>query len=295
MKEQLVIGMGEALWDVLPSGKKIGGAPANFAYHVSQFGIDSVAVSALGNDELGAELLSEYAKVGLNVSMERLSCPTGTVQVTIDEKGIPSYDICQGVAWDNIAFNDELKALAQKATVVCFGSLAQRNKTSRDTINAFIDLMPDDDGHLKVFDINLRQAWYSKEVIEESLRKCNVLKINDEELVTVRDLLSIEAEGQKAVCKALIDRYALRMVILTCGAEGSYVLAADGTESWMDTPKVDVVDTVGAGDSFTGAFVAALLAGKSLREAHELAVKVSAFVCTQAGAMPVLPDEFKVL
>ena len=118
MKEQLVIGMGEALWDVLPSGKKIGGAPANFAYHVSQFGIDSVAVSALGNDELGAELLSEYAKVGLNVSMERLSCPTGTVQVTIDEKGIPSYDICQGVAWDNIAFNDELKALAQKATVV---------------------------------------------------------------------------------------------------------------------------------------------------------------------------------
>ncbi|MDD5950298.1 MAG: carbohydrate kinase [Bacteroidales bacterium] len=295
MKEQLVIGMGEALWDVLPSGKKIGGAPANFAYHVSQFGIDSVAVSALGNDELGAELLSEYAKVGLNVSMERLSCPTGTVQVTIDEKGIPSYDICQGVAWDNIAFNDELKALAQKATVVCFGSLAQRNKTSRDTINAFIDLMPDDDGHLKVFDINLRQAWYSKEVIEESLRKCNILKINDEELVTVRDLLSIEAEGQKAVCKALIDRYALRMVILTCGAEGSYVLAADGTESWMDTPKVDVVDTVGAGDSFTGAFVAALLAGKSLREAHELAVKVSAFVCTQAGAMPVLPDEFKVL
>lgn len=287
--------MGEALWDVLPSGKKIGGAPANFAYHVSQFGIDSVAVSALGNDELGAELLSEYAKVGLNVSMERLSCPTGTVQVTIDEKGIPSYDICQGVAWDNIAFNDELKALAQKATVVCFGSLAQRNKTSRDTINAFIDLMPDDDGHLKVFDINLRQAWYSKEVIEESLRKCNILKINDEELVTVRDLLSIEAEGQKAVCKALIDRYALRMVILTCGAEGSYVLAADGTESWMDTPKVDVVDTVGAGDSFTGAFVAALLAGKSLREAHELAVKVSAFVCTQAGAMPVLPDEFKVL
>lgn len=295
MKEQLVIGMGEALWDVLPSGKKIGGAPANFAYHVSQFGIDSVAVSALGNDELGAELLSEYAKVGLNVSMERLSCPTGTVQVTIDEKGIPSYDICQGVAWDNIAFNDELKALAQKATVVCFGSLAQRNKTSRDTINAFIDLMPDDDGHLKIFDINLRQAWYSKEVIEESLRKCNVLKINDEELVTVRDLLSIEAEGQKAVCKALIDRYALRMVILTCGAEGSYVLAADGTESWMDTPKVDVVDTVGAGDSFTGAFVAALLAGKSIRDAHELAVKVSAFVCTQAGAMPLLPDEFKVL
>ena len=295
MKEQLVIGMGEALWDVLPSGKKMGGAPANFAYHVSQFGIDSVAVSALGDDELGAELLSEYAKVGLAVSMEKLSYPTGTVQVSVDEKGIPSYDICQGVAWDNIALNDELKSLAQKATVVCFGSLAQRNKCSRDTINAFLDLMPDDEEHLKVFDINLRQSWYSKEVIENSLHKCNILKINDEELVIVKELLNIQAEGQKAVCQALIDRYALRMVILTCGAEGSYVLAADGTESWMDTPKVEVVDTVGAGDSFTGAFVASLLAGKSIRDAHNLAVEVSAYVCTQAGAMPVLPEELKHL
>ena len=295
MKEQLVIGMGEALWDVLPSGKKMGGAPANFAYHVSQFGIDSVAISALGDDELGAELLSEYAKVGLAVSMEKLSYPTGTVQVSVDEKGIPSYDICQGVAWDNIAFNDELKALAQKATVVCFGSLAQRNKCSRDTINAFLDLMPDDEEHLKVFDINLRQSWYSKEVIENSLHKCNILKINDEELVIVKELLNIQAEGQKAVCQALIDMYALRMVILTCGAEGSFVLAADAGESWMDTPKVEVVDTVGAGDSFTGAFVASLLAGKSIRDAHKLAVEVSAYVCTQAGAMPVLPEELKHL
>lgn len=295
MKEQFVIGMGEALWDVLPSGKKMGGAPANFAYHVSQFGIDSVAVSALGDDELGAELLSEYAKVGLAVSMEKLSYPTGTVQVSVDERGIPSYDICQGVAWDNIALNDELKALAQKATVVCFGSLAQRNKCSRDTINAFIDLMPDDEEHLKVFDINLRQSWYSKEVIENSLHKCNILKINDDELVIVKELLDIQAEGQKAVCQALIDMYALRMVILTCGEKGSFVLAADGCESWMDTPKVEVVDTVGAGDSFTGAFVASLLSGKSIRDAHKLAVDVSAYVCTQAGAMPVLPEELKHL
>lgn len=295
MNKHLVIGMGEALWDVLPSGKKMGGAPANFAYHVSQFGIESVAVSALGDDELGAELLAEYAKAGLQVSMEKVAYPTGTVQVTVDEKGIPAYDICQGVAWDNIAFNDELKALAQKATVVCYGSLAQRNQVSRETINAFIDMMPDDDDHMKVFDINLRQAWYSKEIIEESLRKCNVLKINDEEIVVVKDLLGIAATENKDICKALIDTYDLRMVILTCGAEGSFVLAADGTESWKDTPKVEVVDTVGAGDSFTGAFVAALLAGKSIAEAHTLAVEVSAYVCTQAGAMPVLPAEMTKL
>lgn len=291
MNKHLVIGMGEALWDVLPSGKKMGGAPANFAYHVSQFGVDSVAVSALGDDELGKELLGEYAKANLQVSMQTVPYPTGTVQVTVDEKGVPAYDICQGVAWDNIEFTDELKDLASKASVVCFGSLAQRNAVSRATINAFIDAMPDDAEHMKVFDINLRQAFYSKEIIEQSLSKCNILKINDDEIVVVRELLGIEASEQKAICKALIDAYDLRMVILTCGAQGSYVLTTEGEESWMDTPKVDVVDTVGAGDSFTGAFVAALLDGKSIRAAHELAVRVSAYVCTQAGAMPVLPSE----
>ena len=299
MKEQLVIGMGEALWDVLPSGKKMGGAPANFAYHVSQFGIDSVAVSALGDDELGAELLSEYAKVGLAVSMEKLSYPTGTVQVSVDERGIPSYDICQGVAWDNIPYTEEIAALAPDTVAVCFGSLAQRNGVSRATIQAFLAAMPADS--LRVFDINLRQNWYTKEVIEQSLQRCNVLKINDEELDVVAPMLldvattegHLIAEDEAkatAVCHQLIERYELKMLILTCGATCSYVFSPSEMSKQL-TPKVQVVDTVGAGDSFTAAFVAQTLLGKSMQEAHETAVRVSAYVCTQEGAMPILPKE----
>lgn len=295
MAKQLIIGLGEALWDVLPTGKKMGGAPANFAYHASQFGLEGVAVSALGDDDLGKELLKDYAEVGLQVNMQTVDYPTGTVQVTIDEKGIPSYDICQGVAWDNIAMTQELEDLAKKATVVCYGSLAQRNEVSRNTINAFIDLVPDDDEHMRVFDINLRQNYYSKELIEANFKKCNILKINDDEIVVVADLLGLDATDQKACCKVLLEKYNLRMVILTCGAIGSYAVNAKGEESWQDTPKVEVVDTVGAGDSFTGAFIAATLNGKSLKEAHALAVKVSAYVCTQAGAMPVLPEEIKTI
>lgn len=294
MKDQLVIGWGEALWDVLPSGKKMGGAPANFAYHVSQFGIDSIAVSALGDDELGRELLSKYEEAGLNVYMQTVDCPTGTVQVTIDKKGIPNYDICQGVAWDNIAWTEEMEAIAKKATVVCFGSLAQRNSVSRDTIAKFLDCMPRDNDHMRVFDINLRQSYYSKELIDANLRSCDVLKINDEEIIVVKDLFAWTETDLKAIARRLLTEYDLRMVILTCGAEGSFVFSPS-EESEMKTPKVEVRDTVGAGDSFTAAFIAAILKGCNIRKAHELAVNVSAYVCTQDGAMPPLPEDFRVL
>ena len=293
--ENIVVGMGEALWDVLPEGKKIGGAPANFAYHVSQFGLSSCVVSAIGDDALGHEIVENFTSKGLKQHIDVVPYPTGTVQVEIDQAGIPQYDIKENVAWDNIPFTESLKSLALKTRAVCFGSLAQRNVVSRETINSFLDAMPKTEDTLVVFDVNLRQGFYNKEILCNSMSRCNILKINDEELAIVKKLLNIQAEGQKAVCQALIDMYALRMVILTCGAEGSFVLAADGCESWMDTPKVEVVDTVGAGDSFTGAFVASLLAGKSIRDAHKLAVDVSAYVCTQAGAMPVLPEELKHL
>ena len=287
--KKVVIGMGEALWDCLPTGKKMGGAPANFAYHVSQFGMESYAVSAVGDDELGNELLGCYDKAGLSAVIEKVAFPTGTVKVTVDEKGIPSYDICEGVAWDNIEFTQELRDLAKRTDVVCFGSLAQRNAVSRKTINDFIDAMPA--GSQKVFDINLRQSFYSKEIIENSMKKSTILKINDEELVIVKDLLGLSG-SEKEVCLALLANYSLEMVILTCGTDGSKVFTAT-EESVMPTPKVDVVDTVGAGDSFTGAFIAAYISGKSIKEAHSLAVEVSAYVCTKAGAMPELPAELK--
>lgn len=281
--EKIVVGLGEALFDCLPTGRKLGGAPANFAYHVSQFGLTGYAVSAIGKDELGKEITDTFDKVGLHSILPVVKEPTGTVQVTLDQKGIPQYEICLGVAWDNIPFTEEMKALAQKADAVCFGSLAQRSSVSRATIHAFLDAMPK--AALKVFDINLRQQWYTKEVIETSLQKSNILKINDEEILVVKPLLELQGTTYRELCMELIRRYDLQMVILTCGTEGSYVFS-EQEESFLPTPKVQVADTVGAGDSFTGAFVAQLLQGQSIRQAHETAVKVSAFVCTQAGAMP---------
>ena len=294
-----VIGLGEALFDCLPTGRKLGGAPANFAYHVSQFGFDSCAISAIGDDELGQEIIDTFDKVGLHYCLPKVDFPTGTVQVTLNDKGIPQYEICLGVAWDNIPLTEELLSIAKEAKAVCFGSLAQRSATSRATINAMLEAMPADT--LKVFDINLRQQWYNREIIENSLHHCNILKINDEELDIVAPmLLSVKTdpsaliaqdkEKTLRVCRALIELYELRLLILTCGTNGSYVITKDAC-SFVETPKVEVADTVGAGDSFTGAFIAKLLQGADITQAHEMAVKISAFVCTQSGAMPVLPKE----
>lgn len=295
-----VIGLGEALFDCLPTGRKLGGAPANFAYHVSQFGFDSCAISAIGDDELGQEIIDTFDKVGLHYCLPKVDFPTGTVQVTLNDKGIPQYEICLGVAWDNIPLTEELLSMAKEAKAVCFGSLAQRSATSRATINAMLEAMPADT--LKVFDINLRQQWYNREIIENSLHHCNILKINDEELDIVAPmLLSVKTdpsaliaqdkEKTLRVCRTLIELYELRLLILTCGTNGSYVITKDAC-SFVETPKVEVADTVGAGDSFTGAFIAKLLQGADITQAHEIAVKVSAFVCTQSGAMPILPEEF---
>ncbi|MBD5284150.1 MAG: carbohydrate kinase [Bacteroides sp.] len=291
-KERVVVGIGEALWDVLPDGKKIGGAPANFAYHVSQFGLPGIAVSAVGHDRLGEELTGKFAERGLRTDMPEVDYPTGTVLVEVDEMGVPSYDIKQNVAWDNIPFTPELEKLAKSTRAVSFGSLAQRNVVSRETIHKFLDAMPDDKDTLKIFDINLRQGFYTPELIEKSMEKCNVLKINDEELVLVSRLFGYPGIDLKDKCWILLGKYNLKMLILTCGVNGSYVFTP-GHISFVETPKVEVADTVGAGDSFTAAFTAGLLNGLSVEEAHRQAVAVSAYVCTQHGAMPVLPDDLK--
>ena len=292
MNNHIVVGMGEALWDMLPEGKKIGGAPANFAYHVSQFGLNSRVVSAVGEDELGAEILKNFQEKKLNCMIETVPYPTGTVQVELDSNGVPCYDIREGVAWDNIPFTSALEGLAQQTQAVCFGSLAQRSVVSRETINRFIDAMPESDTTLKIFDINLRQGFYTKDILCNSFRKCNVLKINDEELVTVSRMFGYPGIDLQDKCWILLAKYNLKMLILTCGVNGSYVFTP-GNISFVETPKVEVADTVGAGDSFTAAFVASILKGKPVGEAHRLAVEVSAYVCTQNGAMPVLPDSLK--
>ena len=288
----IIVGMGEALWDVLPEGKKIGGAPANFAYHVSQFGFDSRVVSAVGNDDLGDEILKVFKEKQLKHQLQTVNYPTGTVQVTLDDNGIPCYDIKEGVAWDNIPFTDDLKRLALSTRAVCLGSLAQRNEVSRTSINRFLDTMPDGEGQLKIFDINLRQGFFTKDIIRDSCQRCNVLKINDEELVAISRLFGYPGIDLQDKCWILLAKYNLKMLILTCGTNGSYVFTP-GVVSFQETPKVPVADTVGAGDSFTATFTAALLKGKSVPEAHKLAVEVSAYVCTQSGAMPELPQVLK--
>lgn len=288
--KDIVIGMGEALWDILPEGKKIGGAPANFAYHVSQFGLDSCAVSAIGDDALGHELIEKFDERGIRYQIETVPYPTGTVQVEIDRAGIPQYEIKENVAWDNIPYTPRLDDLARRTRAVCFGSLAQRNVVSRTTINRFLDAIPAGNDPLIVFDVNLRQGFYTKETLCSSMERCNVLKINDEELVVVSRMFGYPGIDLQDKCRILLGKYNLKMLILTCGINGSYVFT-HGNVSFRPTPRVDVADTVGAGDSFTAAFIASILKGLSVAEAHHKAVLTSAYVCTCQGAMPVLPAD----
>ena len=288
--QNVIVGMGEALWDVLPEGKKIGGAPANFAYHVSQFGLDSCVVSAIGDDKLGEEILDNFKEKELKHMIETVPYPTGTVQVEIDQAGIPQYDIKENVAWDNIPYTALLDDLASRTQAICFGSLAQRSIVSRKTINSFLDAMPHNDDTLVVFDVNLRQGFYNKEILCNSMQRCNILKINDEELVVVSRMFGYPGIDLQDKCWILLGKYNLKMLILTCGINGSYVFTP-GNVSFQPTPKVEVADTVGAGDSFTAAFIASIIKGKSVADAHRCAVEVSAYVCTQPGAMPTLPED----
>lgn len=281
-----VVGLGEILWDIFPERKVLGGAPANFAYHVSQFGFNGYAVSAIGNDLLGKEILKSLEEKELNYLIEQTDFPTGIVKVQLDGRGIPTYEITENVAWDNIPFTTRLENLAKNTTTVCFGSLAQRNEVSRATIHKFLDLMPADS--LKVFDINLRLKYFSKDIITTSLNKASALKINDEEIVKIAEIFELKGTDEE-LCQQLLDKYKLKFLILTKGTRGSYVLTPY-EKSFLATPKVTIADTVGAGDSFTAAFVASYLNGRSIVQSHQLAVEVSAYVCQQHGAMPRLAD-----
>jgi len=285
--KDIIVGIGEILWDILPTGKVLGGAPANFAYHISQLGFDGFVVSAIGDDELGEEIIENLRSKNMNFIIERVPFPTGTVRVALNEVGVPCYEICENVAWDNIPFTEEMKQLAKETKAVCFGSLAQRHFVSRESIHLFLDNVAE--GTLKIFDINLRQHFYSKDLIDYSLKRCNILKINDEEILLLSQLFEWCEKSDMDICKRLLQNYSLDMIVLTKGTNGSCVITPHEISS-KPTPIVEVADTVGAGDAFTAGFVAGILKGKSISEAHELAVEISAYVCTQHGAMPTLPQ-----
>ena len=280
--KKVIVGIGEILWDMLPSGKALGGAPANFAYHAMRLGEEGWAVSAIGDDDRGHEILGIVDSKGLHCIISVTDKPTGTVKVELDSRGVPSYNIMEDVAWDNIPFTPEMEGLAKRADAVCFGSLVQR-MNSRDSVLAFVRTMRPE--ALKVFDINLRQQYYSREILEESLMLADILKINDEEIRIVSDMFGL-GDDDVVACRSLIAAYGLRLVILTKGADGSEVVTSNEVISQSVGP-VDVVDTVGAGDAFTAAFVVAYLRGDSLADAQRLATETASYVCSRKGAMPL--------
>lgn len=286
--KHIVIGIGEILWDMLPQGKVLGGAPANFAYHTTQLGAKGTAVSAIGDDDLGREITEIIKEKNIGNALYIASEPTGTVGVELNN-GIPNYTIYENVAWDNIVLTDVAKEKLAKADAICYGSLAQRNEISYKAIWKALEMVPD--SCIKVFDINLRQHFYSKDIIEKSLELADVFKINEEEIMTFITLFEMEGTEDE-VCTQIVDKYNLQLLSLTKGSEGSLLMAKD-EKSFIPTPKVEVVDTIGAGDSFTAAMVMGLLYKKPLAVLHQKAVDISAFVCTNNGATPALPKELK--
>ena len=284
-----ILGIGELVWDVFPSGKQLGGAPVNFAYFAKELGAEAYPVAALGSDELGDEAMEVVRPSGLKLDfIQRNSLPTSRVLVTTDEEGVPQYEIVENVAWDAMECTPAILDLASQADVICWGSLAQRSRKSRESILAMVDAAPEN--CLRVFDINLRQKFYSKEVIEESLKRADILKLNEDELPVVSEIFAVEGSEADQIAH-IIKRFSLRSIIYTQGAVCSEVYDASGLVCRMDTPKVKVADTVGAGDSFTATYVTSILLGKTPAQAHELAVKVAAYVCTQNGAINPLPED----
>lgn len=283
MKKLKVIAVGEIVWDMLPAGKQLGGAPLNFAFFSKELGAEAYAVSAIGNDVLGDETLAVASATGVNLDyLQRNNLPTSRVLISLDDEGVPQYEIVENVAWDALECPQMILDLVKDASVMCWGSLAQRSVTSRQSVLAMLSAAPKE--CVKVFDINIRQHYYSREVIETSLGYADILKLNEDELPLVASILGLSGPEHDIVSQ-LIEKYALKYLVYTHGADFSEVYSATGEYSHVPTPKVRVVDTVGAGDSFTAVFVTSILQGLSMAESHARAVEVSAYVCTQNGAI----------
>ncbi len=284
-KKPVIAGIGELLWDMLPSGKQLGGAPCNFAYHAKQAECDCFVISATGKDSLGEELLANVAELGLSGKyIQKNNYPTSKVSITLNEHGHPDYTIHEQVAWDHISWNIEIEKLAGQLDAVCFGSLAQRDMESRNSIVSLISSVRTE--CLKVFDINLRQHYFNEETIIQSLRLCDVLKLNDDELPVVAGYTGLKG-GVRDQLDQLLAGMNLKYVVYTMGSQGSMIVSAD-EYSITEAPKVEVADTVGAGDAFTAIFTAGILKGLPLNYIHQKATEISALVCTQKGATPKL-------
>jgi fructokinase len=287
--KRTIVGLGEILWDLFPAGRQMGGAPANFAYITSLLGNRGIAASRLGNDDLGGEATDRLNRLGLETSFLQRDSQhqTGTVRVTVDKNGQPSFEISQPVAWDFLQWTPEWQELAAQADAVCFGSLAQRSAQSRTTIHNFVQSTRP--GCLRVFDVNLRQNFYDKTVLDQSMKMASIVKLNHEELPKIMRLLaderSREYSSEESAARRLIDLYRVQLVCVTRGDHGSLLVTANDCHAHSGF-RVKVADTVGAGDAFTASLVHEFLRGASLAEMNDAANHVGAWVASQNGATP---------
>jgi fructokinase len=286
-----IVGLGEVLWDLFPDGPQFGGAPANFACHAAMLGADAAIVSQVGADELGDQAIVALRRHGVRTeSVSRIrDHATGTVRVDLDDAGRPRFEITENVAWDHIPWSLDLETLARRADAVCFGTLAQRSETSRVTIRRFLEATRPD--CLRILDVNVRRPFFDPQVLLDSLSFASAVKLNDEEL-PVLVAATRRVGSAEEVLEALRDRYDMRLVALTRGADGAMLLGSERIVECPGTPVV-VKDTVGAGDAFTAAMALGWLRGLDLDAICRHAGRVAAFVCTQAGGTPDLPEEFK--
>jgi fructokinase len=282
-----ILSIGETLWDMLPSGRKVGGAPANFAFHCMQLGADVRMLSRVGDDDLGRELIEFYHSLGLSTELIETdtTAPTGTVGVELSADGQPKYTIHENVAWDKLEATDAAIQFAQSVDAIYFGSLAARSAATLQTIQRLVSQTKP--SALRVLDLNLRDPFVDRNVIESMLELANVLKLNDEELIRIAAMFEVSGNTTEQHANWFIRRYSLKMLVLTCGSHGSRIFN-EGKEHSCASRKVEVVDTVGAGDAFTAVVVVGLLSGWSIETIHERANEIAAFVCTQSGATPKL-------
>ena len=288
MSEFNIIGLGEVLWDKLPAGKQLGGAPANFAYTAKQLGNNGLILSRIGDDELGNQILEQLIAKNLLADSIQIDekKQTGIVNVKL-ENGQPSYEIVENVAWDNLELSENWREIAAKTDAVCFGSLAQRNEISRKTIREFVSLTKG----LRIFDVNLRQKYFSSEILVESFQLANVVKLNHEELPIVAELLEIKGDNLTEMEQNLREKFELKLLCVTRGSNGSLLIAEHEFSENVGL-KITVADTIGAGDAFTAGMAQGILRGLKLDKINEFANKVGAFVASNTGAMPSF-EEFR--
>lgn len=289
VKKFTTVGLGELLWDLLPNSRQLGGAPANFAYMTSLLGDDGIVASRVGADNLGDEALRRLESLGVNTSFIQRDATyrTGIANVSVDAKGQPSFQIAQPVAWDYFEWTPAWQSLAQKADAVCFGSLAQRSPQSRAATRSFLQAIRP--SAARVFDVNLRQSFYSREILVDSAKSANIIKLNHEELPAVARLLGFPFQDEASAAQWLLSTFRLRLVCVTLGAAGSLLVAERAMHEHPGFP-VQVADTVGAGDAFTAALVYHFLRGHALSAINEAANRMGSWVASQTGATPA-PDE----